>query len=97
MQATIERRRSGPPGEALEVKVRDFLGHRTVTLRDLDPDTPALDLLGYSKTSLGLPPDVEWQLRDNATARIVRPNQPIGAVARQGKADLTAQPDAHLG
>ena len=44
-----------------------------------------------------LPPNVPWLLRDNSTARLLRGDQPVGDVAREGKVDLTLQPDASLG
>lgn len=81
----------------LEVEVSDLIGQQRVRFNNVAPETPIEDLLGLSKTKLSLPPVVDWWLRDNASARLLRNDEVVGDVAREGKVDLTLQPDVRLG
>ncbi len=81
----------------VEVEVSDFLGQETLLLGSLPPDTQAADVLGISRSRLETPPDVDFMLRDSASSTLLRADQPIGDVAREGKVSLRMQPDARLG
>ena len=89
MPATLE----GP----VQVEVWDPTGQYSAEMAGVAAETPVAEVIGLSKAQMTLPPNVPWLLRDNSTARLLRGDQPVGEVAREGKVDLTLQPDASLG
>ena len=81
----------------VDVTVTDLVGQEELVLPRMDPATPVGDLIGISRTRMGLSPSVEWQIRDNGTARLVPRDQAVGELATEGRLDVTMQPDARLG
>lgn len=81
----------------VDVEVFDFLGQDSIEFGQMESSTPAGDLLGLSRSRLQALPNVDYTLRDTESSRLLRSDQPIGDVARQGKVSLRLQPDARLG
>ena len=75
----------------------DVIGQQKVHFRHVRPTTPVADLIGLSRSRLALPPVVDFQMRDNWSSRLLDNDQQIGDVAREGKVELTLQPDVRLG
>ena len=80
----------------VDVTISDLNGQDELEFPQMDPATPVGDLIGMSRTRMELSPSVEWQIRDDGTARLLRRDQRIGEVATDGKVKLTMQPDARL-
>ena len=93
------------PGEGLlVVEVNDPSGQEQVVLENIRPTATAGDLVAMAKSSLNVPPNVEWDLRDEATSRLLTTDARIGYFAQKHGEDETApdirvtmQPDAGLG
>ena len=83
--------------DLVEVEVSDVIGQQRVRFPAVEPSTPVGDFVGLAKSRLALPPVVDFQMRDNPTSRLLHSEQTVGEFARQGKVDLTLQPDVRLG
>ena len=81
------------------VIVRDPNGHRRVELRGLNASTTAAEIRARSIAALRLPSDVDWNLRQDETGRLLREEQRLREFVNddQTQAELTMQPDAALG
>jgi len=89
-----------PPGqERLTVVVSDPIGQQAVTLEGLTPTATAQEVVAMAMSSLRLPPNLVFNLRDNATSRLLPENQSIGDIAAKENPHVrvTMQPDAGLG
>ena len=95
--STLEQVAPLPADDLIEVHLQDFSGFQRLRLNRIKKSTQVSELIGMSRASFQLPPEVEWQLRDSRTSRLLRQDQPVGDVAREGLADLTLQPDVRLG
>ena len=93
---TATTRSDAPTPSRVDVLISDLQRQDSLRL-DVDATTPVAELLGRSRAEMALPPDVAFQMRDDGTARLLHPGQKVGEVAREGKANLTVQPDARLG
>lgn len=85
------------PTAVVDVEVSDVFGQQSLEFESLDAATPIADVLGESRSRLALAPEVEWQVQDARTARLLRREQTLGDVAREGKVELKMLPDARLG
>jgi hypothetical protein len=84
------------PPELVDVEVSDLVGQQTLTLEGVRADTPAGDILGMSVAEMALP-SMDYVLRDERTARILRRDQRLSEVARGPRVALRVQPDARMG
>ena len=84
---------------ARTVTVRDPNGHRSVELDGLRPSTTAAEIRARAIAALRLPTDVDWNLRQDRTGRLLREEQRLREFvdADEPQAELTMQPDAALG
>lgn len=94
MSTTLER--TDLP-ETVDVFVSDLTRQQKLHLEEVGVSTAAAEVAGWSKARMALAPDVEFVLRDDSTARLLNPQQPVGELAREGRVELTLQPDARLG
>jgi hypothetical protein len=96
MTVLKERGAGEAPPEFVDVEVSDLVGQQTLTLSRLRADTPAGDVLGMSVAEMSLP-SMDYVLRDERTARILRRDQRLSEVARGPRVALKVQPDARMG
>ena len=88
------------PTDLIEsVIVRDPNGHRNVVLEDLRVSTTAEEIRARAIAALRLPTDVDWNLRQDRTGRLLREEQRLWEFVDgdQPQVELTMQPDAALG
>ena len=97
MSPALVERSARSANDPVEVEVYDVIGQQKVRFSDVEPSTPVGDLIGPASSRLALPATVDFQMRDNSTSRLLHSEQSLGEVARQGKVDLTLQPDVRLG
>ena len=81
------------------VTVRDPNGHRSVELEGLRATTSAAEIRARAIAALRLPTDVDWNLRQDRTGRLLREDQRLHEFVDvdEPQAELTMQPDAALG
>jgi hypothetical protein len=89
---------SAPP-VGLTVEVSDPNGQQQVLLEGVRPSATVNEVVAMAMSELRLPPNVDWNLRDDATSRLLPEQQPIGDIATQASphVKVTMQPDAGLG
>jgi hypothetical protein len=83
----------------IPVEVHDPDGQGSVLLEGLRASTSLAEVKGRARVELRLPDDVDWNVRDNATGRLLLDDQRLGQVAdlSRTQVELTMQPDAGLG
>jgi hypothetical protein len=81
------------------VRVRDPNGHRSVVLEGLRASATVPEIRARAIAALHLPPDVDWNIRQDRTGRLLREEQRLGEIVEKDdpQAELTMQPDASLG
>ena len=97
----LERRRTSVL-ESVELRNLAELkaqGGRDVLLEGVRPSATVNEVVAMAMSELRLPPNVDWNLRDDATSRLLPEQQPIGDIAQQASphVKVTMQPDAGLG
>jgi len=87
----------GPPG-TIDVEVSDPTGHQQVLLQGIAATTTAQEVTMMAIASMQLPPNVQWDIRDEGSSRLLSEDQPIGEVARETAPHVRVQlqPDAGL-
>lgn len=95
MSATV----SAPPRGRLNVVVNDPIGQRKVRLNGVGPGIRAKEIVALAASSLRLPPNIVFNLRDDVTSRLLPENQPMESLAQEEENDVqvSLQPDAGLG
>ena len=90
---------AGTAPQGLTVEVSDPNGQQQVLLENVRPNATVNEIVAMAMSELRLPPNVDWNLRDDATSRLLPEQQPIGDVAKDAGAPVkvTMQPDAGLG
>ncbi len=85
--------------ETLTVEVNDPFGQHQVMLEGVRPSTTANEILAMALAELQLPPNIDWDLRDETTSRLLTEKQPMsGLVTEEApQVRLTMQPNAGLG
>ena len=80
------------------IEVRDPAGHRSVLLEGLRSSATVSEIRARATSQLRLPLDVDWNMRHEATGRLLQDDQRLGEFANgQTQVDLRLQPDAGLG
>jgi len=92
----VRETQSDPMGP---VTVRDPNGHRSVVLEGLRGSATAAEIRARAIAALHLPSDVDWNLRQDRTGRLLREEQRLHEFVDEDEpqAELTMQPDASLG
>ena len=74
-------------------------GHAQVLLENVRASATVNEIVAMAMSELRLPPNVDWNLRDDTTSRLLPEQQPIGEVAKDASphVKVTMQPDAGLG
>lgn len=86
------------PPQGLTVEVSDPNGQQHVLLEGVRPTATVNEVVAMAMTELRLPPNVDWNLRDDVTSRLLPEQQSIGDVAKENPhVKVTLQPDAGLG
>ena len=82
----------------LTIEVADPTGHQTVLLQGLQSSVTARDVASMAISSMQLPPNVTWDLRDEKSSRLLPENQQMGELADEASPNvrLQLQPDAGL-
>ena len=80
-------------------EIREPNGQRSVMLEGLNGRATTAELKARALSELRLESDVDWNLRDDQTGRILRDDQRVAEFAdgSQQRLQLTMQPDAGLG
>lgn len=82
----------------ITVRVRGPNGHRSVVLEGLRASASVVEIKSRAMAALNLEADVDWNVRQDSTGRLLREAQRLEEFARLGaQAELTMQPDASLG
>jgi hypothetical protein len=83
----------------LTVEVSDPTGQQTMLLEGIRSSATVNEILSRAMSEMRLPDEVEWNLRDEETSRLLPSQQRIGDVAREVSPHVrvTMQPDAGLG
>jgi hypothetical protein len=83
----------------MTVKVRDPNGHRSVVLEDLRMSATVPEIRARAVAALRLQPDIDWNIRQDRTGRLLRDEQQLRELADESapQTELTMQPDATLG
>jgi hypothetical protein len=83
----------------MTVKVRDPNGHRSVVLEGLRASATVPEIRARAIAALHLPPDIDWNVRQDQTGRLLREEQRLGEFVEEDapQAEVTMQPDASLG
>jgi hypothetical protein len=87
------------PGRgSLTITVSDPTGQETVSLANLSPSVTVSQVLAMATSELKVPTNIVWDLRDEATSRLLPANLPLNEVAGEKAPHLRAslQPDAGL-
>ncbi len=82
--------------DPLDCSVTDVTGMKSHDFRNLDGHRSASDVAKSVIEELDLSEDTPFVLRDNASARMLEEDRPIGTQIEQN-AELTAVPQTHLG
>jgi hypothetical protein len=83
----------------LTVEVRDPIGQQAVRLDNVPPTATADEVVAMAASELRLPPTVTYNLRHDATSRLLPEKQSIADLAEEEAphVKVTMQPDAGLG
>ena len=83
----------------MTVRVRDPNGHRHVVLEGLRASATVPEIRARAIAALHLPSDVDWNVRQDRTGRLLREEQRLREFVDEDapQAELTMQPDASLG
>lgn len=86
------------PPDDLTITVRDPTGHQQVVLEGIQAAVTAKDVTHMAISSMQLPPNVTWDLRDEKTSRLLSENQSMGELTDEMSptVELQLQPDAGL-
>lgn len=95
----IAQRKAGTAPKLLTVEVSDPIGQQSVVLEGVSPKATARQIVAMALSELRLPADVVWDLRDEATSRLLSDEQKAGDLARDTipHVQVTLQPNAGLG
>jgi hypothetical protein len=85
--------------DELTVSVADPFGQQEVVLPRVKRSARPREVAAMAASSMSLPPNVQWALRDDASSRLLNDEDALGAFAAQDEPSvrLTLQPDASLG
>lgn len=88
---------AAPVLDRLSVEISDPTGQEFVEL-NVRPTAKVSEILAMATTELKVPPNVTFDLRDEATSRLLPPDLTIGEVASDVAPHVraTLQPDAGL-
>ena len=79
-------------------KIREPNGHRAVFLEGLTSSMTVADLRAQAMSALRLSTEVDWNLRQDQSGRLLQDDQRLDEVAgSQTQITVTMQPDAGLG
>lgn len=83
----------------LTVEVNDPTGQQQVLLEGVRPTITASEIVAMSLSEMHLPPNIDWDLRDEASSRLLPEKEQIGDVAGETSPHVrvTMQPNAGLG
>jgi hypothetical protein len=83
----------------ISAEIREPNGQRSVLLEQLRGSATTAELKARAQSELRLEAEVDWNLRDDRTGRILRDDQRVGEFADrlEPRVRLTMQPDAGLG
>ncbi len=80
------------------IQVRDPNGHRIVFLEGLGASATMAEIQARAMSELRLTEEVEWNIRQDSTGRLLQEDQRLGALAgSEPQITLSMQPDAGLG
>lgn len=81
------------------VEVREPNGHRRVFLEGVKPSDTIEGIRARAKSELRLTEEVDWNVRDESTGRLLREDQTLSDLlgSTESQITLTMQPDAGLG
>jgi len=84
--------------DELTVTVSEPGGQEEVSL-SVSTSTRVRDVAAMAVSSLGLPADVDWDVRDDVSSRLLSEDQEMGDIAKDRREEVrvTMQPDAGLG
>ena len=86
------------PDLSLPVEVFDPNGNRSVLLEGLRKSATVAEISARALSELRLPADVDWNLRDERTGRLLQESQRLDDFAAdETQVRLKMQPDAGLG
>jgi hypothetical protein len=87
------------PTDLLTVEVNDPIGHQQVKLEGIRPTVTVKEIVAMAVSEMQLPPNIDWDLRDDNSSRLLPEQQQVGKVARQESPHVraTMQPNAGLG
>lgn len=93
-----DRASSGSPG-LLTVEVNDPTGQQQVLLEGVRPSATVNEIVAMALSEMQLPPNIDWDLRDESSSRLLPEKQQLGDVAGQQSPHVrvTMQPNAGLG
>ncbi len=79
--------------------MRDPNGHRSVILEGLRASATVTEIRARAIAALNLPSDLDWNVRQDNTGRLLREDQRLGEFSDDNRqqAELTMLPDAALG
>jgi hypothetical protein len=83
----------------ISAEIRELNGQRSVVLEQLNGSATTAELKARAQSELRLESEVDWNLRDDHTGRILRDQERVMDFADRSKlrVQLTMQPDAGLG
>jgi len=86
-------------GDVLTVEVNDPFGQHQLVLEGVRPTVTANEILAMAMSEMQLPPNIDWDLRDESTSRLLNEKQPMGDLVGEEAPHvrLTMQPNAGLG
>ena len=89
---------SRSPG-LLTVEVNDPTGQQQVVLDGVRPTATSKEIVAMALSKMQLPPNIDWDLRDESSSRLLPEKQQFGDVAKQESPHVrvTMQPNAGLG
>ncbi len=86
------------PDGLISAEIHEPNGQRSVVLENLSGSATTAELKARAQSELRLESDVDWNLRDNRTGRLLRDDQQLLDFAEsKPRVELTMQPDAGLG
>lgn len=84
---------------SLTVEVNDPTGQQQVVLEGVRPTATAGEVMARAASEMQLPPNIDWDLRDEDSSRLLNEKQSVGEVASEQSPHVrvTMQPNAGLG
>ena len=81
------------------MEVNDPTGQQQVVLEGVRPTATAGEVMARALSEMQLPPNIDWDLRDEDSSRLLNEKQAVGEVAdeKSPHVRVTMQPNAGLG